>query len=130
MADTPKLEVHGSDLPAHKIEHARLKRERADWIKNRTTGFIRCMTDIQIDDALIARKTGRNFFELKSFGQTMQWSLDKQQIIIARDAMSHIFLEERKDAREGKTYRVEVKPRHLTMWEYNPRTSVKRRIFK
>jgi hypothetical protein len=58
----------------------------------------------------------------------MQWSLDKQIVISAKEAMSHTFLEERTDARKGKTYRVEVKPRHLTIWEYNPRTSVKRRL--
>lgn len=127
-AQTPPLKAEGTIMPAHKLEHARLKREKADWFKNRITGFIRCMNDVQIDDGRIARMTNRNFYELKSFGQTMQWSLDKQQVISARDAMSHTFLEERTDARKGKTYRVEVKPRHLHIWEYNPRTSHKRRI--
>ena len=124
----PKLKVEGSILPPHKVEHARRKRERSDWLKNKTTGSIRCMTDVTIDDGLIARKTLRNFYELKSFDSTMHWSLDKQVIILAKEAMSHNFIEERIDAQKGKTYKVEVKPRHLSIWEYNPRTSMKRRI--
>ncbi len=124
----PKLKAEGSILPPHQAEYARRRRAEAEWLKNRTTGFIRCMTDVTIDDGLIARKTGRNFYELKSFGQTMQWSLDKQQVLVAKESMEHIFIEERTDAQKGKTYRVEVKPRHLSVWEYNPRTSMKRRI--
>jgi hypothetical protein len=126
--ETPKLEVEAYVIPAHKVEHHRRRRAEAEWFKNRTTGFVRCMTDVTIDDGLIARKTGRKFYELKSFGATMQWSLDKQQVLVAKEAMSHIFIEERTDARKGKTYRVEVKPRHLTVWEYDPATSMKRRI--
>jgi hypothetical protein len=124
----PQLKVEAIVVPAHKAEHARRRRAEAEWFKNRTTGFVRCMTDVTIDDGLIARKTGRNFYELKSFDSTMQWSLDKQQVLVAKEAMSHIFIEERTDARKGKTYRVEVKPRHLTVWEYDPATSMKRRI--
>lgn len=124
----PKLKVEGSNLEPWKLEHARRRRVEAEWFKNRTTGFVRCMTDVTIDDGLIARKTNRNFYELKSFDSTMHWSLDKQQIVIAKESMSHIFVEERTDAQKGKTYRVEVKPRHLSIWEYNPRTSMKRRI--
>jgi len=123
----PKLKVEGSDMPAHKIEHARRKRLDSEWKKNKIMGFIRCMTDIVIDDRRIAINTRRNFYELKSHGQTMHWSLNKTEIIAAKTAMEHSFLEER-DTPFGKTERVTVKPRHLTIWEYNPRTSQKRRI--
>jgi len=126
--DTPELKVEAVMIPAHKAEHHRRRRAQAEWFKNRTTGFIRCMNDVTIDDGLIARKTGRKFYELKSFDATMQWSLDKQQVLIAKESMEHIFIEERTDARKGKTYRVEVKPRHLSVWEYDPATSMKRRI--
>ena len=84
----PALKVEAVVMPAHKAEHARRRRAEAEWFKNRTTGFVRCMTDVTIDDGLIARKTGRKFYELKSFGQTMQWSLDKQQVLVAKEAMA------------------------------------------
>jgi len=38
-----------------------------------------------------------------------------------------MFIEERTNPM-GKTHYVEVKPRHITVWEYDPRTSMKWRI--
>jgi hypothetical protein len=123
----PKLKAEGSDLAPHKIGHANRKRAESEWKKNRVTGFMRAQSDITIDDRKIAIQTKRNFYELKSFGQTMHWSLDKQVIEAAKTAMEHSYIEERMTPWK-KTEKISVKPKHITIWEYNPRTSQKRRI--
>jgi hypothetical protein len=126
---TPILEVKAQmeTIPAHKAEHARRRREHAQWLKMRTKGFIDVHREINIDDGRIANRTQRNFFELKSFGQTLDMSLDKAEIMSFKARIEHVFIEER-DTPFGRTEKVQVKPRHLSVWEYNPRTSQKRRI--
>jgi hypothetical protein len=125
----PKIEAKGKVevIPPHKIGHANRKRAESEWKKNRVAGFVRAQSDITIDDRKIAIQTRRNFYELKSFGQTMHWSLDKQVIEAAKTAMEHSYIEERMTPWK-KTEKISVKPKHITIWEYNPRTSQKRRI--
>lgn len=127
--NTPPLKVKGTmeTLPPHQAEHARLRREKNNWFKNRTLGFLRIMTEVTIDDRQIAIKTGRNLFELKSFGQTLDMSLDKVKIMQHKKGAERTFIEERVNFR-GDTHFVECKSTHLTVWEYNPRTSQKWRI--
>jgi hypothetical protein len=126
---SPALKVKGQmeSIPAHMAEHARLRRERMNWIKNKTLGSIRIMNEVTIDDRRIAIETNRNLFELKSFGQTMDISLDKPRMLAQKEAMEHMFIEERINFR-GDTHYVEVKSNHITVWEYNPRSSQKWRI--
>jgi len=128
-ATTPVLEVQAQmeSIPAHKAEHARRRREHAQWLKMRTKGFIDVHNKVEIDDRKISNKTNRNFFELKSFGQTMHWDMSKEKIMTAKTQMEHTFIEERMTPL-GKTEKIQVKPRHITVWEYNPRTGMKWRI--
>ena len=128
---TPVLEVKAQmeAIPAHKLEHARRRREHASWLNMRTKGFIDCQNNrgVDIDDRKIALRTGRNFFELKSFGQTLNMSLDKAEIMSMKADVEHSFIEER-DTPFGKTEKVTVKPRHLSVYEINPRLGTKWRI--
>lgn len=126
---SPALRVTGrmESIEPHRAEHARLRREHSNWLKNKTLGSIRIMNDIVIDDRKIAIETGRNLFELKSFGQTMDMSLDKNKMLAAKEGMEHTFIEERINFR-GDTHFVECKSQHITVWEYNPRNSQKWRI--
>lgn len=126
---SPALKVKGKmeSIPPHKAEHARRRREHTNWFKNKTLGAIRIMTEVTIDDRKIALQTGRNLFELKSFGQTLDLSLDKQAILQVKESMERMFIEERTNPM-GKTHYVEVTPRHVTVWEYDPRSSHKWRI--
>lgn len=126
---SPALKVKGKmeTIEPHRAEHARLRREHSNWLKNKTLGAIRIMNDVTIDDRKIAINTGRNLFELKSFGQTLDMSLDKNAILQEKEGMERMFIEERTNPM-GKTHYVEVKPRHITVWEYNPRNSQKWRI--
>ena len=114
-------------IPAHMMEHARRRREHSNWFKTKTLGFIRIMSDIVIDDRKIAIETGRNLFELKSSGQTMDMSLDKSKMLAQKESMEHTFIEERINFR-GDTHFVECKSKHISVWEYNPRNSQKWRI--
>lgn len=126
---SPALKVKGEmeSIEPHKAEHARRRRVHGMWVKNKTLGSIRIMNDIVIDDRAIAIKTKRNLFELKSFGQTLDISLDKNAILQFKESMERTFIEERTNPM-GKTHYVEVTPRHVTVWEYNPRNSQKWRI--
>jgi hypothetical protein len=126
---TPTLKTKGEieSIEPHRAEHARRRREQTNWFKNRALGAIRIMNDIVIDDRKIAIKTKRNFFEVKSFGQTMEMTLDKTKAMLVKDAMEHSFIEERINFK-GDTHFVECKSRHITVWEYNPRTSQKWQI--
>lgn len=127
--NNPQLEVKAEmeSIPAHKAEHSRRRREHARWLKMRTKGFIDVHNKIEIDDRKIAIRTHRNFFELKSHGQTMDMSLNKGDIMREKQEMEHTYIEER-DTPFGKTEKIQVKPRHITVWEYNPRTGFKWRI--
>lgn len=127
--NTPALKVKGKmeSIPPHMAEHARLRREHTNWLKTKTTGFIRIMNDIVIDDRKIAIQTGRNLFELKSFGQTLDISLDKGSMLEKQESMKRTFIEERTNPM-GAIHYVEVTPAHVTVWEYNPRSSQKWRI--
>jgi len=122
-----KVKAKMESIPAHMAEHARRRRERMDWLKNKTLGSIRIMNEVVIDDRKIAITTGRNLFELKSFGQTLDMSLDKPAIMAFKESMERTFIEERTNPM-GQTHYVEVKPKHFTVWEYDPRTSHKWRI--
>jgi len=126
---TPPLKVKAKmeAIPPHMVEHARLRREQTNWLKNKTLGAIRIMTEITIDDRRIAIETGRNLFELKSFGQTLDMSLDKVKLLGIKESMERTFIEERINFR-GDTHFIECKSGHITVWEYNPRTSMKWRI--
>ena len=129
LSQTPGLKVKAKmeSTPAHMAEHARLRREHTNWLKNKTLGSIRIMNEITIDDRKIALATDRNLFELKSFGQTLDMSLDKPAIMAFKESMERTYIEERTNPM-GKTHYVEVKPKHITVWEYNPRNSHKWRI--
>ncbi len=129
LSQAPSLKVKGKmeSIPAHMAEHARRRREHTEWLKNRTLGFIRIMNEVVIDDRKIAIATGRNLFELRSFGATMDLSLDKPKMLAQKEAMEHTFIEERINFR-GDTHYVECKSDHITVWEYDPRTSHKWRI--
>ena len=129
LSQSPPLKVKGKmeSIPPHMAEHARLRRDHTTWLKNKTLGSIRIMNEVVIDDRKIAITTRRNLFELKSFGQTLDISLDKVAILARKEAMEHTFIEERINFR-GDTHYVEVKSDHITVWEYNPRNSQKWRI--
>lgn len=126
---SPALKVKGQmeSIEPHKAEHTRRRREQSNWMKNRTLGFIRVMNDIVIDDRQIAIKTGKSLYEVKSFGQTMEMTLDKNKAMLAKEAMEHSFIEER-EMPDGKVFFIEVKPRHIHVYEYNPCTGHKWRI--
>lgn len=128
-ATSPALKVTGKmeSIEPHRADHARRRRDHSNWAKNRTMGFIRVMNEVVIDDRKIAIETGRNLFELKSSGQTMDMSLDKKKMLALKESMEHTFIEERINFR-GDTHYVECKSKHITVWEYNPRNSQKWRI--
>ena len=110
--------------PKHQQHHRQLKYERQLWLRQRTDGFIRSHQLIELDDRLIALKTGRCFYELKSFGQTLHWSLKKAEVIVAYHDANRTHIEYRLNPM-GKEQRYIVQPRHLKVFEYNPATSHK-----
>ncbi len=122
MSEMPALKVDQS--PRHTHHHRQLKYEQQMWARRRTEGFIRSHQSIEIDDGRVARKTKRCFYELKSFGQTLHWSLDKQQVIFAYHAANRTHIEYRLDPM-GKEQRYIVQPRHLRVYEYDPMSSHK-----
>lgn len=126
---SPALQVKSQieTIEPHRVEHARQRRMQSNWFKNKTLGFIRIMNEVVIDDRKIAIETGRNLFELKSSGQTMDMSLDKGKMIALKASMEHTFIEERINFR-GDTHFVECRSQHISVWEYNPRNSQKWRI--
>lgn len=129
MSTTPQLKTRGrmESIEPHRAAHSQRKRDEAEWRKNRTTGFMRVHSEVTINDGEIARITNKKFYELKSFGQTLHWSLDKAKVMAAYEATAHTFIEER-EIIPGRVERIEVTPRHLTVWEFNPETGQKWRI--
>lgn len=126
----PKVEATGAmlTLPAHQVEHARRRAAKAQWERNRTIGFVRIMDrEASIDDRRIALMTGKNFYELKSFMQTLDMSLDKAAIMKAKEGLERSFVEERELPGLGSE-RVVCTPRHLAVYEYNPANGMKKRI--
>ena len=118
----PALKV--DQTPRHQQHHKQRKYEAQMWKRRREEGFIRCHNNTEIDDRRIAIKTGRHFFELKSFGQTLHWSLNKQEVIQAYHAANRTHIEWRLDPM-GKEQRYTVQPRHLQVLEYNPKLGIK-----
>lgn len=118
----PGLKV--DQTPRHQQAHKQRKRAHMLWERNRTTGFIRIHRPVEIDDRRIALKTNRNFFELKSFGATLHWSFDLDDIIIAWKKHDKVFLEEREIV-PGRIETITVRQRHLRVFEYDPATSIK-----
>lgn len=114
MSPTPALKV--DQTPRHKQHHKQLKHERQMWARRRMEGFTRSHTQVEIDDGAIADKTGRHFFELKSFDSTLHWSLDKVQVIGAFHAANRTHIEYRLNPM-GKEQRYIVQPRHLRVFE-------------
>ena len=123
--ELPALKV--DQTPRHMHHHKQLKYERQMWARRRTEGFIRSHQSIEIDDRRIALKTGRCFYELKSFGSTLHWTLDKEQVIFAYHAANRTHIEYRLDPM-GKEQRYIVQPRHLQVFEYDPANSMKLEI--
>lgn len=122
MSELPALKV--DQTPRHQQHHKQLRHEKQTWLRHRTDGFVRSHQHIEIDDRRIAIQTGRCFYELKSFGQTLHWSLNKVEVINAYHAANRTHVEYRLDPM-GKEQRYIVQPRHLSVWEYHPVSSHK-----
>lgn len=121
-AGMPTVKI--DQTPKHKLHHRELKRKKQEWERGRQDGFTRIHNQVEIDDGAIARKTGKCFYELKSFGMTMAWSLDKAQVINAYNASMRTHVENRLDPR-GNFQRYIVTPSHLVVYEFNPATGHK-----
>jgi len=113
--------------PKHQLHHRELRRQQQEWERHRTEGFVRCHDTVEIDDKRIALRTHAKFYELRSFGATLHWSLNKQEIINAFNATNRSHVEHRID-HMGEERRYVVIPTHLSVWEYNPITSHKLNI--
>lgn len=120
---TPQID----QTPAHKMHKKELNRKHQEWLRHRNEGFVRCHQSIEVDDKRIALKTGMHFFELKSFGSTLAWSLNKVEVMNAFHATNRTHVEFRLDP-FGKEQRYIVEPRHLRVYEYNPVTGHKYNI--
>lgn len=122
MSELPALKV--DQTPSHQQHHKQLKYERMMHDRRRTDSFVRCHQSIEIDDRKIAIKQGMRFYELKSFGQTLHWSLNKTEVINAYNAANRTHIENRSSPLGGEQ-RYIVQPSHLRVWEYNPVTGHK-----
>lgn len=90
-------------------------------------GFIQVHNRIEIDDRAIAQESGMPFFEVKSFGQTLHWSLNKVEIVLFYERLMKPHVEHRLD-HMGKERRYTVTPSHVEIWEIHPHGLYKRRI--
>jgi hypothetical protein len=124
-AGMPTVKI--DQTPKHKLHHRELRRKKQEWERMRVEGFTRCHNKIEIDDRKIALQQGMCFYELKSFGMTMAWSLDKVQVINAYHGSMRSHIENRLDPK-GNLQRYIVMPSHLKVYEYNPATGHKIRL--
>lgn len=124
MSDAGMPIVQIDQTPKHKQHHRELRRKKMEWERGRMEGFTRVHNQIEIDDRRIALKQGIPFYELKSFGNTLHWSLHKQEVIGAYNAANRSHIENRLNAM-GDLQRYIVKPDHLVVYEYNPATGQK-----
>lgn len=120
---TPKVD----QTEAHKLHHKWKRHQEAERLRERTLGFLCVHNRIEIDDKVIAKRTNMPFYEVKSFGQTLNWSLNKVEIMAFYDKLMRPHVEERENA-FGKLQKYVVMPTHLAVWEVNPHTSHKIRI--
>jgi len=119
--------VKVDQTPRHQLEHKARRYRDAEWKRERTLGFMCVHNRIEIDDKRIAERENMPFYEVKSFGQTLDWSLNKVEIMAFYDRLQKPHIEERENA-FGKLQKYVVKPTHITVWEVNPHTYYKRRI--
>lgn len=121
----PTIKV--DQTPKHKQEHRRRRASQQEWERTRTMGFIQVHNRIEINDRVIAETSAMPFYEVKSFGQTLDWSLNKVEIMLFYERLMKPHIEYRLD-HMGEERRYTVVPDHLAVWEIHPYGLYKRRI--